>query len=148
MTRPTFEDRLAICETKARYCRCLDEKDWAGYADVYTEDVELDTRDSGGPLVEGRKAVVEMVRGSVGTTITVHQVHSPELTMLSADEAEAIFAMQDRLIWPEDKARELGASGMTGYGHYRERYRRCEDGAWRIARSRLTRLYIETDALE
>jgi hypothetical protein len=38
-----FADWVAICETKARYCRCLDTKDWGGYADVCTEDLILDT---------------------------------------------------------------------------------------------------------
>jgi SnoaL-like domain len=37
-----FTDWLAICETKARYCLCLDTKDWAGYADCFTEDLVMD----------------------------------------------------------------------------------------------------------
>lgn len=148
MSRPTNEDYIAICEVKARYCRCLDEKDWAGYAEVYTQDVRLDTRESGGPLVDGRDAVVAMVRGSIGDAITVHQVHSPEISMVSANEAQAIFAMQDRLIWSSEKAQGIGSRGMTGFGHYRERYRRCDDGRWRISYARLTRLHIETDALD
>ena len=43
----SFADWVAICETKARYCRCLDTKDWVGYADVFAEDLVLDTRPAG-----------------------------------------------------------------------------------------------------
>lgn len=31
--------RIAIAEVKARYCLTLDTKDWAGYADCFTEDL-------------------------------------------------------------------------------------------------------------
>jgi hypothetical protein len=34
---PNFADWVAICETKARYCRCLDTKDWAGYRERYVK---------------------------------------------------------------------------------------------------------------
>jgi len=33
MPEINFSDYVAICETKARYCRTLDSKDWAGYAE-------------------------------------------------------------------------------------------------------------------
>ena len=131
---PDFADWLAICEVKARYCRCLDTKDWAGYADVFTEDLVLDTTGSGGQRVEGRDAAVAMVRGSVEQAITTHHVHSPEIRV-EGDEATAIWAMQDRNIWPTGRT-------LLGFGHYHERYRRV-DGAWKITESRLTRINME-----
>jgi hypothetical protein len=46
-------------QVKARYCRTLDTKDWAGYADVFTEDFELDTSAAGGPpTIYGREAAI------------------------------------------------------------------------------------------
>ena len=50
---PGFEDWQAICETKARYCRCMDTKDWLGWADVFTEDLVLDSTPAGGYRIEG-----------------------------------------------------------------------------------------------
>ena len=138
-------DYLAICETKARYCRCLDEKDWDGYANVFTEDVVLDSRPSGGSQVQGRVDVLRFVRQSVEAAKTVHQVHSPEMTGVDAATIDVIWAMQDRVVWDEVKAARTGSRGLTGYGHYRERYRRCEDGVWRIATTTLTRLHIDFD---
>jgi uncharacterized protein (TIGR02246 family) len=134
MTAPTFAEWLAISELKARYCRCLDTKDWDGYAAVFTEDAILDTTAAGGPRFEGRDVAVAGVRAAVERAITTHHVHSPEMAV-DGDEANAIWAMQDRNIWPEGRS-------LLGFGHYHERYVR-RDGAWLIAESRLTRLNVE-----
>ena len=142
MSNIPFDIYMAICTTKARYCRCLDEKDWDGYADAFTEDVVLDTRDSGGEEMTGRDRIVAWVRSSVETATTVHQVHVPEITLVDADTADVAWAMQDVVIWDDDRARQIGSKSLTGYGYYRERYVRCDDGRWRIARSTLTRLHI------
>ena len=135
MSAPSFADWLAICEVKARYCRCLDTKDWTGYAALFSDDFVLDTTGSGGTRTVGRDASVAMVRSSIDEqTITTHHVHSPEIR-IDGDEATAIWAMQDRNIWPDGR-------NLLGFGHYHERYRR-ENGEWRIAESRLTRLNME-----
>jgi hypothetical protein len=140
-----IDDFLAICETKARYCRCLDEKDWDGYGQVFTEDAVLDSSPSGGTETHGRDALVQIVRQSVETAITAHQVHSPEMTAVDAKTVDVIWAMQDRVLWDEAKAASIGKRGLTGYGHYRERYVRSPDGRWRIAKSVLTRLHMDFD---
>lgn len=137
-----LEAYVAISEVKARYCRALDTKDWAGYGDVFTDDVELDTRPAGGSLTYGREALLRIVRSSVETARTAHQVHSPEID-LDGDTANVIWAMQDRVVWGEDRRQKMGNAGHTGYGHYQERYVR-QDGRWRIAASRLTRLHVDT----
>lgn len=146
MNNLQFNDYLAICDTKARYCRFLDEKNWEGYADTFTDDVFLDTTASGGSTIQGRDKLVQGVRGSIDSAVTVHQVHSPEITMVDTDTADVIWAMQDRVIWDDAKAKAIGKRSLTGYGHYRERYVRCEDGRWRIARSKLTRLHIDFES--
>ncbi len=145
-TMQYLEAYVAISQVKARYCRTLDTKDWDGYADVFTEDVELDTRPAGGTLTRGREALVRIVRGSVDTAVTSHHVHSPEIT-LDGDTAQVIWAMQDRVIWGKDRWARLGNAGHTGYGHYHERYVR-QDGRWRIAYQRLTRLHMDIQAFE
>lgn len=129
-----FNDWLAICNVKAAYCRLLDAKDWDGWKQLFTEDCEMDVRDSGGTLEHGRDEFVASVRASIETTKTCHQVHSPEIT-LAGDSATVIWAMQDRLLWEDGRT-------MTGYGHYHERYVK-QDGRWRIAQQQLTRLIME-----
>jgi ketosteroid isomerase-like protein len=134
MSAPRFSDWLEICNLKARYCRCLDTKDWAGYAAVFTDDLILDTSGSGGERIEGRDAAVAYVRSSVEAAITTHHVHTPEIEV-DGDTATGIWAMQDRNIWPAGRK-------LLGFGHYHEVYRRVE-GQWLIAESRLTRINME-----
>jgi uncharacterized protein (TIGR02246 family) len=143
MPEMSFADYVAICETKARYCRTLDSKDWAGYADVFTEDLVLDTEPAGGYKIQGRDEALRMVRRSVEQAKTAHQVHSPEIKF-HGDSADVIWAMEDRVVWPEERARQLGNRGHTGYGQYHEHYVRCADGKWRIQRSQLTRFHVDT----
>ncbi len=135
MGATTFDDWNAICIVKARYCRCLDTKDWTGYKDCFTEDLILDTSGAGGARVEGRDAAVGYVRSSISEdTITTHHVHNPEITV-DGDTGTAIWAMQDRNIWPNGRR-------LMGFGHYHEKYKRI-GGEWKIAESRLTRLNTE-----
>jgi SnoaL-like domain len=131
-----------ISEVKARYCRTLDTKDWAGYAEVFTENFILDTSAAGGPPpIHGREAAIRMIRSSVETARTAHHVHSPEIT-LRGDTADVIWAMQDRVVWGDDRRPKMGYASHTGFGHYHEHYVR-QDGRWRIARQRLTRLHMD-----
>lgn len=139
-----MEAYIAICEVKARYCRLLDTKDWAGYAEVFTEDFELDTSAAGGPgVIHGRDAALRMIRGAIEKAKTAHQVHSPEIA-LDGDTAHVVWAMQDRVVYAPERRPGPGYKGHTGYGHYHERYER-RDGRWRIAAQRLTRLHVDVE---
>jgi len=130
-----FDDWLEICNLKARYCRCLDTKDWAGYAAVFADDAVLDTSPAGGLRIEGRDVLVAYVRSSIGEdTFTAHHIHAPEI-VIDGDTATGIWAMQDRNIWPSGRK-------LLGFGHYHERYVR-KQGAWKIAKSKLTRINVE-----
>lgn len=129
-------DRCALHDAKARYCRTLDTKDWDGYADLLTEDYVLNVSEGTGlAVIKGRDAALAMVRASIGTARTAHHVHSPEID-IDGDVAHAIWALQDRVIWADDRP------SMTGYGHYHERWVR-KDGTWKLAALRLTRLFID-----
>jgi hypothetical protein len=124
-----------LTRAKARYCFTLDSRDWAGFADLMTDDVVLDVSDGTGvPVVTGRDAAVEMIRSSLTNSKSAHQVHTP-LIELNADGADVVWAMQDRVIWE-------GGPGLTGYGHYHERWVRRGD-EWKLASLRLTRLIVE-----
>lgn len=140
------DDFIAIAQVKARYCRFLDTKDWAAYTDLFTENFILDTSTAGGaPPVQGREAAVKYIRSCVEHAQTAHHVHNPEIT-IEGDTAQVIWAMQDRVIWPDERAARLGESGHTGFGQYHESYRR-EGERWRIAKSRLLYLIYEPHPL-
>ena len=131
---------MDISQVKARYCRFLDAKDWDGFAGLFTADFVLDvSADSKMPPFEGRDAALAFVKASLDGARTAHQVHSPDMTF-DAEGADVIWAMQDRIFW--DVPKQHGLTGLTGYGHYHQRYVR-QDGVWKIARSRLTRLLLD-----
>jgi hypothetical protein len=134
-----------IKQLKARYFRCMDTKDWEGFAAVFTADAVFDMRSEmrtgGDPqdgLVRGAAAIAAFVRGHVEPLVTVHHGHMPEIELLGPRHARGTWAMEDLLRW-----QGTGAPGeMRGYGHYHDTYERHE-GGWLIASSRLTRLRVD-----
>ena len=143
----TAEQLLAIEDIKrlkARYFRCMDTKDWDGFADVFAPDAVMDMTSEVGDTEEaittGNAAIATFVRSHVGDVVTVHHGHMPEIEITSPTTATGIWAMEDMLRWPEGAP--LGA--MHGYGHYHETYA-LVDGSWRIATIRLSRLRLDLE---
>jgi uncharacterized protein (TIGR02246 family) len=133
-----MDDIEAIKQLKARYCRTMDTKDWAAMRRVFTDDVTMDTTDSGGGVVSGADDFMAFLVGAIGDVVTVHQCHTPEIEVTSPTTATGIWAMEDML-------RFADGTELHGYGHYHEAYRKA-DGAWRIASSTLTRLRMDVTA--
>jgi uncharacterized protein (TIGR02246 family) len=134
-----------IKQLKARYFRCMDTKDWDGFAAVFTDDAVMDMRGEmrdgtteGDGLVTGASSIAAFVRGAVDAVTTVHHGHMPEIDVTGPDTATGVWAMEDKLRWPEGSP----IAALHGYGHYHEDYAR-RDGGWRIARTTLTRLRID-----
>jgi len=125
-------DIQAITQLKARYCRCVDTKDWAGYAACLTDDFRL-VGDGG--VHDGRDDVVAFVSTALERATTVHHVHNPEITV-NGNTATAIFPMNDYV--------ELPGFVLRGYGHYHEEYVRTSDG-WRVKSSTVKRLRVDTE---
>jgi hypothetical protein len=130
-----MDDIEAIKQLKARYCRTMDTKDWAAMRRVFTDDVVMDTTDSGGDVQTGADGFLSFLVEAIGDVVTVHQCHTPEIELTSATMATGIWAMEDML-------RFADGSELHGYGHYHETYRALE-GDWRISSSTLTRLRMD-----
>lgn len=143
-----------IKQLKARYFRSLDTKDWKGYAAVFSRDATFDMRtgatvdpDDGsagaeyskGFVLQGSQTIADAVRDAVGDKHTVHHGHCHEIWVDSPNEARGVIAMVDKIT-----NSRTGAHVLEGYGHYHETYRR-EDGVWRIAELRLSRLHVFAD---
>ena len=124
-----------IKQLKARYFRTMDTKDWAAMRQVFTDDVVMDTTESGGGLVTGADEFMAFLEEVLGEATTVHQGHMPEIEVTSATTATGIWALNDIVIWPTGMR-------LDGYGHYHETYEKGPDG-WRIKTSTLTRLHTD-----
>lgn len=128
----------AIKQLKARYCRTMDTKDWAGMRAVFTDDVEMDTTSSGGGVIRGADEFMAFLSETLADVVTVHHCHTPEIELTSETAASGVWAMEDMLRWPD-------GSEMHGYGHYHEIYRNT-GGHWQIERLLLTRLRTDFTA--
>jgi hypothetical protein len=132
------DDLESIRQLKARYFRLMDTKDWDGLSRVFTGDVRIDMVNEGGAITIGLDDYLPFLVSQIGSAITVHHGHMPEITLVKPDEATGIWAMEDELWWPEGSP----VSYVHGYGHYHETYAK-QDGEWRIREMTLTRLHRE-----
>jgi hypothetical protein len=139
-------DRRALQELKGSYFRYLDTKQWAKWRELFTDDMVF-IADSAAvptetqPMTTSGDDFVEMVSATLTNAVTVHQGHMPELTFADARNADGIWAMFD---WVDSSG--SGGGSMQGFGHYHEHYVKGDDGSWRIAHLRLTRLRMDTTA--
>lgn len=135
----------AIRQTKARYFRFMDTKDWGALPSVFAPDAQMDMRgetgdDSG--LISGAVNIAAFMRASVEHIVTVHHGHTPEIEILSATAARGIWAMEDKL-WKEAGSQStLPFTALHGYGHYHETYSKVGD-QWLIQSTRLSRLRVD-----
>ena len=130
-----------IRQLKARYFRCLDTKDWDGFAAVFAAQGVLDHRSAEmDHAVTGAQAIADSVAEAVRDAITVHHGHMSEIEVLSPTSARGIWAMEDKLWWPEG----FPIKAIHGYGHYHEEYE-CVEGEWKISVNRLTRLRFDVE---
>jgi uncharacterized protein (TIGR02246 family) len=138
-------ERLAAIEDikqlKARYFRCMDTKDWGGFAEVFAMDAVMDVSEEMGAeigITRGRREIAEFVHGAVDDVVTVHHGHMPEIDVTSPTTATGVWAMEDMLRGPPGGP----LHEMHGFGHYHETYEKL-DGQWLIKSLRLTRLRID-----
>jgi hypothetical protein len=137
-----------IKQLKSRYFRLMDTRDWEGMGQVFCRDAVFDCSEGFlatplggepegfvGPVTQGREAIMAWISDAFANQTSTHHGHGHEITIDSETEAHGVIAMEDHIFGPDRKTRMLNAAG-----HYHERYR-FEDGAWRIAETRLTRLF-------
>lgn len=130
-----MDDIEAIRQLKARYCRMMDTKNWAGMRQVFADDLSMDTTASGGNVITGADDFMAFLQDAIGDVVTVHHCHMPEIDVLSPTTASGIWAMEDQL-------RFADGTELSGYGHYHETYVKLSYG-WRIQSSTLTRLRMD-----
>ncbi|WP_182358934.1 nuclear transport factor 2 family protein [Tomitella gaofuii] len=168
LTLSPAEQLLAVEEIKRTFAgrlRCMDTKNWDGYASFHTDDVVSDSWRSQGAAqpssgsdaaadgngaapVTGGAALTEAIRATLDgerPVTSVHHAHTPEIELTSDTTARGVWAMEDRLWWTRPgsgSADEDTEEWLHGYGHYHEEYRKV-GGRWLISYRALTRLRVD-----
>lgn len=136
-------DRLVAIEEikqlKARYFRLMDLKLWDDWGKVFAAGCTMEVPEAD-MSVTGRDEIVRTVSTALTGSTTTHHGHMPEIEITGEGTAKGIWAMFDYVQWPKD---DETTWGLQGYGHYIEQYV-VEDGGWRIARTKLERLRVDT----
>lgn len=131
-----------IKQTKARYFRCMDMKDWDGFTAVFAPDATADYSPASPESIDwkatGPANIVKFVRSVVERAVSIHHGHMAEVEVTSPTTAKAIFAMEDLIFWPEGSRHRT----MHGWGHYHETYEKVS-GKWLIKTLALTRLKVD-----
>ena len=125
----------AIRQLKAAYCRLVDTKQWTRLQALFAENATV----AGFGSVPDGSGPAEFVAGvaeRVGSSVSIHHVHAPEIVLIGVDTARAVWPMMDYVEFPD--APSTAERGWIGWGFYEEEYQR-EDGAWRISFMRLAR---------
>ncbi len=142
MTPEDLVEIEKIRQLKARYFHLMDQKRWDEWADVFCEDVVIDTtQEADTPIIRGRKAFLEFLAPILEGVQTVHHGHLSEIERTGSDTARATWSMEDMLWWPP----EAGGRHLWGLGFYFETYRRDDRGQWRIEELKLRRIRVEVD---
>lgn len=136
--------RDAAYDLKARYFFYIDTKQWDRLRALFTDDARFEGYSWPG---EGPDAFVRGVTGLLTGTRSVHQGFMPQLRAQSDSMVRARWSMRDYLAWEPGTVAFRGntdpnLSGINGYGHYDEEYRRTPEG-WLISFMRLTRLRVD-----
>lgn len=132
-----------IRQTKARYCRYIDTKQWSRLSDLFTTDCTFEGLGSA-PAGANVATFIAGVSHRLQNTISVHHVHQSEIVFTGIDSARGIWAMEDYVEWQDGSAvnETPGFRGFYGFGHYEEEYR-YKHGLWKISMLRLARLRID-----
>jgi hypothetical protein len=142
-------DRIAKLEAiedirnlKGKYFRCMDMKLWDELPSVFTKDMRVITP-AGETYSSSGAEYAAGLQNSLTSSVSCHQGLTGEIEVIDENNAKAIWAMQDVIVWKDRHPRQ-GWKSILGRGHYHETYR-FEDGAWRIDTLTLTRLRLDIE---
>ncbi|KAH0829518.1 hypothetical protein AYO21_10375 [Fonsecaea monophora] len=141
-TLETLERRLRILEDKdalwtllCRYCRVVDDHDWKGFGDMFTEDGILNFVDWG--PIQGREKIA---KATSVEEVFQYQEHSLSNIMFVVDGSDTATAtgFLTFIATPDaSKREEFAASG----GRYEFTFKRTHEG-WKVYRHLLTKGWL------
>ena len=133
---------------KARYCRYVDTKHWTEFRKLFADTPNIQFVNPEGQTIHTFTSADEFVTTSaryLEGARTIHQVHNAEMERVSDNEVQALWSMEDYLVFSPTS--DTRPASMHGYGHYHESWE-FEDGWWRICKLELRRTILEITSKE
>ena len=137
-------DRDAIIQRSFAYATGVDRRDWARYAECFTDPCEFDfsSWNNRPPTFIGPTRWATNVAGTNGNfDATQHMMSNHVITFSGPDEAVGVNELIAQHWFSADSMTAFGQPDEVSWcilgGHYTNTYLRCADGAWRISRCRL-----------
>jgi Asp-tRNA(Asn)/Glu-tRNA(Gln) amidotransferase A subunit family amidase len=131
-----LEDIELIKRLKYAYCRCLDTANFAEMRTLFTEDASISY--VGGRYkyaFQGRDKIIQALENAFHSqAVACHQVHHPEIDVISPTEATGTWYLRD---WFLDLRYKLVTEGSA---LYRDSYVKRE-GRWLIQRATYERIF-------
>src|SRR3974390_1994203 len=128
----------AICRLKAQRYHAVDQKDWATYAALHSDDYVA--MSIGATPIVGGNAAAKALAVQLANVTTVHHSHTPVIEFQDRDHATGVWAMEDNLFWKRNGEKQW----LRGFGFYHETYVKGADGQWRFSYRKLHRTHAET----
>jgi hypothetical protein len=132
-----------IRQSKARYCRYIDSKQWKAFRDLFSPDASIQIIDTAGATMAQFDNTDDFVKSAIdfiGAGQSIHQVHNEEFEQISGEQIEAIWSMEDYIVFPATHHPPLVS--VHGYGHYFETWRKSGN-TWQISKLQLRRSILE-----
>jgi hypothetical protein len=128
-----------IARLKSRYVKALEERDWDGWSNCFTENATAQFMPAPGEteaeVHRGRAHLRGWVTSALEGAYVVIRVSMPDIEILDEHHARGDWAQVERLAFPEGPLREA-----TYYGYYHETYEKGGEGLWRIASVTMSRI--------
>jgi hypothetical protein len=139
---PRDEDLEAIRQLKYRYFRALDCKDWDALGATLAEDATT-SYDSGRYAFEGRTAILDFLRGALGSKrmISMHHGHHPEIEFTGEGSARGTWYLEDKVYFLDAN------TVLRGAAFYRDEYVKVGED-WKIRSTGYERTFEEIENRE
>jgi hypothetical protein len=139
-----YETAERIRLKKAQYCRFLDTKQWDSFGKLALPEARFVFYSVDDKVLHdfsSTKALVGPTARLLKNARTSHRVSNSELFRIRESEINAIWAMEDLLVFPP--AGNEPGSVMRGYGHYHEIWVKQSDD-WFLKHLELRRQIMNT----
>jgi uncharacterized protein (TIGR02246 family) len=135
----SVDDHIAIQRLMYRYARCADQKDYAGFAEVFCEDAVFDFS---GREVTPRSAIEAMMHVLDKYARTQHQVHNTLYEVEGDTATGETYCLAAHLLDQDGRVLKIDMGII-----YEDRLRRTAAG-WRIALRKFQLLWTQTSPVD